>query len=443
LDPGQQPILRSGQTITMALFDVSDTTSLIPEYVMRRISLRGFAGGGALFASFFLTAVVQGQTFQVLYSFAGASDGSSPSGTLLRDPQNNLYGTTLSGGKTTCNGFGCGTFFKLNSAAKETVLYRFHGQPDANAPTSLILDGAGNLFGTGSGGGANGYGAIFKINASDRESLLYSFMGGADGQDPHSTLIRDGAGNLYGTTLGGGDFTTCFNGCGTVYKVDESGNHTVLHTFTGPPDGDYPLAGLVMDAAGNLYGATNGGGTGTCGGLGGCGVVFKIDAQGVETIVHNFTGYPNDGAGPNGTLLMDAAGNLYGTTVQGGASASNMGTVFKLDPQGVVTILHSFTGGRDGGAPSSQLVRDATGSLYGTTYSGGMSSCGFMGEGCGVVFRVDSSGNLVVLHAFSGGADGAFPYFGGLTLDPAGNLYGVASGGGTSANGVVFRIRLK
>ncbi len=402
---------------------------------MRTVSLRTLGCGCAIFAGLFLAAAVQAQTYEVLYSFAGGSDGALPSGTLLRDKHNNLYGTTLSGGNTKCNGFGCGTVFKLSAAGKETVLYRFHGQPDANAPASLLVDEAGTLYGAG-GGGTTGYGAIFRINAGAEESLLYSFTGAADGQGPGSNLIRDGAGNLYGTTLGGGDFSYCSNGCGTVYKVDPSGKHSVLHTFTGPPDGAYPLAGLVMDAEGNLYGATNGGGTGPC--VTTCGVVFKIDTQGVETIVHNFAGQPNDGSGPDATLLMDAAGNLYGTTISGGAS--NMGTVFKLDPQGVVTILHSFTGGRDGGSPSTPVVHDGAGNLYGTTYSGGLARCGFMGEGCGVIFRLDNSGNLSVLHAFTDGNDGGFPYSGGLTLDPAGNLYGVTLDGGSSGNGVVFKV---
>jgi len=395
--------------------------------------LRTFPGVSVLFVGLFLAATMQAQTYQVLYSFAGGSDGASPSGRLLRDKYNNLYGTTVSGANTTCNGFGCGTIFKLSAAGKEMVLYRFHGQPDASNPGSLQVGGAGILYGTGAGG-KRGFGSIFRIGATEKESVVYSFGGGADGQGPDSNMIRDGAGNLYGTTVGGGNFSTCFNGCGTVYKVDPSGNHTVLHTFTGPPDGEYPLAGLVTDAEGNLYGATNGGGTGPCTTT--CGVVFKIDTQGVETIVHNFQGQPNDGAGPDDTLLMDGAGNFYGTTISGGAS--NMGTVFKMDPQGVVTVLHSFTGGTDGGTPSTPVIRDAAGNIYGTTYSGGLASCGFEGEGCGVIFRLNNSGNLTVLHAFTDGSDGGFPS-GGLTLDPGGNLYGVA-GGGSSGNGVVFKV---
>lgn len=407
---------------------------------MKNPFVQTLGSGSVVLATLFLAAAVQAQTYSVLYTFSGGTDGSFPTGTLIRDGNGNLYGVTSSGGDMKCgSGFGCGTAFRLSPSGTKFVLHRFHHQPDANSASSLIRDREGNLYGTGQSGGSYGYGSIFKIAPGNYESVFFSFPGKQDGQDPHSNLIRDEDGNFYGTTLGGGDYGFCpTNGCGTVYKVDKYGQQTVLHRFSGPPDGYYPLGGLVTDEEGNLFGTTNGGGTGNCTGSGGCGVVFKIDRHGVETIVYDFLGGANDGAGPDASLIKDEAGNLYGTTVAGGPS--NQGTVFKLDKDGAVTLLHSFTGGTDGGAPVSHLLRDPAGNLYGTTYDGGLSSCGFMGSGCGVVFKLDRNASFSVLHAFTLGTDGGFPYFGGLIRDRDGNLYGVTSSGGSTDNGVVFKI---
>jgi uncharacterized repeat protein (TIGR03803 family) len=242
---------------------------------------------------------------------------------------------------------------------------------------------------------------------------LYQFVGGSGGANPIAGLVPDAAGNLYGTTSAGGVIGgTCkiLGGCGVVFKLDTSGTETVLYRFTGLADGTYPLAGLVLDAAGNLYGTTSGGGVvaGTCNG---CGVVFKLDTAGTETVLHSFTGSP-DGDSPRAGLVRDAAGNLYGTTLGGGTS--NLGTVFKLDPAGTETVLHSFSG-PDGSAPTAGLVLDAAGNLYGTT--------------SGTAFKLDTTGIMTLLHTFTGSSDGAGP-LGGLVLDAAGNLYGTAPNGG-------------
>jgi uncharacterized repeat protein (TIGR03803 family) len=379
---------------------------------------------------------LQAQTYTVLYSFAGGSDGAAPMGYVFPDAGHNLYGVTANGGDASCGSLGCGTVFKL-SKNHETALERFQGTSNGQSPVSVMRDGDGNLYGVTQTGGAHGYGAVFTISTGGEISVLHNFTGGSDGMDPFSALIRDDDGNLYGTTTGGGNMTACpFNGCGSVYSVNANGGHTILHSFSGPPDGEWPEGGLVRDVAGNLYGTTVSGGTGSC--QSGCGVVFEIDREGKETVLHDFAGAPYDGASPNASLTLDAAGNLYGTTEAGGAS--NNGTVFRLDRRGAMAILHSFTGMTDGGKPLSSVTRDSAGNLYGTTNSGGSTACGFLSAGCGVVFRLDESGEYSVLHTFTEGADGGFPLWGGLIQDPSGNLYGLASSGGANLQGVVFKI---
>jgi uncharacterized repeat protein (TIGR03803 family) len=270
--------------------------------------------------------------------------------------------------------------------------------------------------------------------------VLYRFTG-QDGAAPQAPIILDKAGNLYGTTGWGGDLSCSQNpggGCGVVFKLDRTGKETVLHTFRGT-DGVYPGAGLIRDEAGNLYGTTFFGGDFSCSQDpgGGCGVVFKLDRTGKETVLHNFTGEA-DGAFPLAALIRDEKGNLYGTTTGGGPS--NQGTVFKLDRTGKESVLYSFTGGADGGYPGAGLIRDEEGSLYGTTLFGGTD--GFSG----VVFKLDRSGNETVLHSFTGGTYGSNPYA-PLVRDSAGNIYGTAEVGGdmsctvsTGGCGVVFKL---
>jgi uncharacterized repeat protein (TIGR03803 family) len=271
--------------------------------------------------------------------------------------------------------------------------------------------------------------------------VVYAFTGGTDGGNPNAGLVQDPAGNLYGTTLQGGSCNYLM-GCGVVFKIDSAGTETVLHSFVGGEDGAYPwTAGLLRDFNGNLYGTTLYGGGGSC--YEGCGTVFKVDPTGKETILYAFTDQ-DDGAFPQSDLIADDAGNLYGTAESGGTG--QRGTVFKLDKTGKVTALYAFTGGADGSSPYAGLVRDPEGNLYGTTYYGGKIDC-FPEQGCGVVFKLDKAGRLTVLHTFQGGADGSFPV-GDLVRDKAGNLYGVTmTGGDLSCNrwylpgcGVVFEI---
>jgi uncharacterized repeat protein (TIGR03803 family) len=376
-------------------------------------------------------------TFQTLYSFRGGTDGIGPNGVVL-DKAGNLYGTTEAGGETSCplNGSpGCGVVFRVNKAGKEAVLYRFSGDsPDQGGPFgSVIRDAAGNLYGTTSGLPLFA-GTVFTVEKAGRQTVLYSFKGGADGGTPEAGLIQDANGNLYGTTVFGGAF-----GQGVVFKLDTVGIESVLHSFKGLGDGTNTLAPLIRDAAGNLYGTASGGGSfhGPCAGSG-CGTVFKLAPNGKLTVLHTFTG-GSDGASPL-ALVRDAAGNLIGTASSGGdpdcmvGGVPGCGVVFKLDAAHKLTVLHTFTGGFDGGIPTTGLAQDAAGNLYGTTTAGGDS-------GRGVVFRLDTTGKLTVLHAFTGGSDGGNPN--SVVLDSAGNLFGTATTGGRCTDqgcGVVFKI---
>lgn len=290
------------------------------------------------------------------------------------------------------------------------VLYTFRGGqegPDGCYPfAGLVRDAAGNLYGTTLAGGAFGWGAVFKLDTTGKETVLYSFTGGADGKSPFAGLVRDGAGDLYGTTVDGGEVPF---GKGVVFELDTTGKETVLYTFTAGADGGYPFAGLVRDAAGNLYGTAAGGGSPACAAENGCGVVFKVDTMGKETVLHSFDG--SDGGNPDEDLTRDAAGNLYGTTPS--VVAFNNGVVFKLDTAGKETVLHSFGGYPTDGVnccgQGRGLVRDTAGNLYGTTQSGGAFNDG-------LVFKLNTAGKETVLYTFTGGRDGGNPSLGLVRL---------------------------
>jgi uncharacterized repeat protein (TIGR03803 family) len=398
--------------------------------VRRALVLAGYVSAAAIAGM----STAQAQTYSVLYSFkGGSSDGMNPEAGLVIDQAGNLYGTTVQGPK---GAFGIA--FKLSAAGQETIAHRFKGSPDGASPyagmtlgsygtcnaggtsnlgvvfrlaggatvlhsftgapadgahpyAGLIEDPAGNVFGTTSAGGQANHGTVFEWDAAGTETVLYSFMGGEDGAIPYGSLTRDSAGNLYGTTSAGGvNSGNCFPaGCGTVFKLDAAGKKTILHNFGGAPsDGAYPYAGVIRDSAGNLYGTTYSGGSGAC--TNGCGTVFELDKDTLtETVLYSFTGYPADGAFPYAGLVQDTNGNLYGTTVYGGTSDN--GIVFKLNPSAKETVMYNFTGGTDGGVPRAPLVMDPAGNLYGTTYDGGLKggACGGSPDfSCGVVFKL-------------------------------------------------------
>jgi uncharacterized repeat protein (TIGR03803 family) len=374
----------------------------------------------------------EAQTETVLYSFCaqtGCPDGSNPRADLVMDTVGNLYGTTLYGGTS-----GVGTVFELSPSGTETVRHSFAARhTDGHYPyAGLLMDTTGNLYATAQSGGAKGLGTVFKLSPNGNETLLYSFCvlaACADGYHPRAGLIMDTKGNLYGTAFDGGAYDA-----GAVFELSPSGTETVLHSFCqqpGCPDGYYPQAGLVMDTNGNLYGTT------LYNGAYGGGTVFKISSDGTATTFYNFctaTGCKN-GRYPQAGLILDTNGNLYGTTYGGGAHGQ--GTVFELSPSGAETVLHSFcarTGCSDGSHPRADLVMDTAGNLYGTTYSGGTNSVG-------TVFKLSPNGTETVLHSFAAnGSDGTHPYA-GLVTDTIGNLYGTTYSGGANGYGAVFKVK--
>jgi uncharacterized repeat protein (TIGR03803 family) len=394
-------------------------------------------------ATLFVTSTWAAAQERVLHNFAAnGTDGYYPEAGLIVDAAGNLYGTTVAGGA-----YNSGTVFELTPAAgggwTEKVLYSFSGNgTDGRAPyAGLIFDAAGNLYGTTQYGGTYGLGTVFELTpaggGSWTEKVLYSFSGnGTDGATPEAGLIFDAAGNLYGTTYQGGTY-----GYGTVFELTPAGGggwtEQVLHSFNNNgADGSLPAAGLIFDAAGNLYGTTSYGGTYFY-----YGTVFELTpAAGggwTEQVLHSFNNNGTDGITPlSAGLIFDAAGNLYGTTFAGGTYG--YGTVFELTPAGggswTEKVLHNFGNGTDGAGPLAGLIFDAAGNLYGTT--GGGSS-----YGDGTVFELTPTAGggwtEKVLHSFGNGTDGIFPRA-DLIMDAAGNLYGTTYQGGTYGYGTVF-----
>lgn len=375
------------------------------------------------------------QTYTVLYNFTGDADGAGPNAGLILDPAGHLYGTAAYGGSLNgCGGVGCGVVFRVDMDGNESVLYSFTGGTDGAAPrSSVIQDSAGNLYGTTQLGGQSnpecdqrGCGTVFKLDRADTESVLHSFTG-MDGANSVAALTRSLSGHLlYGITFDGGN-----SNYGVVFAIDKEGKEKVLHSFSGVDDGGYPYGGVTQDTAGNLYSTTA-----IYNGLTEAnGSVFKLDDAGLETALHDFRRRKN-GITPEAGLILDAAGNLYGTTAFGGSytgpcTGYGCGVVFKLGPDGSYAVLHIFTGGLDGITPVGSLLRDSAGSLYGATIRGGAA-------GMGTIFKIDPQGNETVLHNFAG-QDGSGPT-GSLAQDGEGNLYGTTGAGGTSGSGVVFML---
>jgi uncharacterized repeat protein (TIGR03803 family) len=374
-------------------------------------------------------------TFKILHRFTGA-DGSGPVAGVALDDAGNLYGTTWYGGDLKCfKPLGCGVLFKFDvTANKLTVLHRFGViAGDGQHPDSPVaFDSAGNLYGATYNGGARGEGSVFKFSTTGTLSLLASF--GSSGFPPLGA-IPDAAGNLYGSTIvGGGACGIGSSGCGMIFKLDQTGTVTELFHFDDGADGGEPFANVIRDAAGNLYGTAH------YGGVAGCGTVYELDAQGNFTVLKTFNG--TDGKLPStGILTMDAAGNIYGAAGEGGnsncAGGEGCGVIFKLTRESSggwnYKVIHSFAGLPASGPPGG-LVLDSAGNVYGT--SGG-------GPG-GELFRLspqtDGSWDYQIIHRFGGsGGSGPNP---NLVIDQSGNIYGMTQSCGADAgcSGVLYEI---
>jgi uncharacterized repeat protein (TIGR03803 family) len=391
-----------------------------------------------------------------LYSFTGGSDGAYPRSDLTIDSAGNLYGTTSDGGAgTACTG-GCGTVFELKRVAngwKEEILYSFAGCTDGALPEAgVIFDNAGSLYGTTASGGGESSGTVFKLAPNSHggwtETVIYSFsFNGSSGVYPLTDLVLDAKSNLFGTTSQGG--TGCNgNGCGTVFELSPQSNgswkETTIHAFTGPPDGAIPSAGLVLGSMGNLYGMTQDGGTAPCDRyalLPGCGTIYKLTPNSgggwTEMVMYNFIRGGGRGVYPSGGLLLDKTDRLVGTTRSGG---DGIGTIFRLyDSQKASwqqNVLHRFWGGQiDGWYPVGRLVTDTNGDLFGVTLAAGTNDDGVVFELVNLAGRWEER----ILYNFASGSTGTTPQ-GGLVLDSQGHLYGTTPTGGTAKFGTIYEI---
>jgi hypothetical protein len=384
--------------------------------------------------------------FKVLHNFGSGTDGSGPYGAPILDSQGNLYGVTGSGGTGKCSDYGCGTVFELTPQThgtwKEAILHSFtSGSGGAGPWGSLVLDGSGNLYGT-MPLGTNYIGGVFELSPGSggwTYSVLYDVSSGPG-------LLMDDLSNLYGD-IGDGQY-----GNGAIGELSPSSNgwtYTQLYSYCAQdhcPDGLAEPAPPIWDGKGNLYGTTVEGGIGrpACYSSFGCGVIFKMtpnrDGTWAYHVLHRFASSSTDGQRPFAGLVMDTAGNFYGSTALGGVH--NNGTIFKFaftDGHWKKTVLYDFPKHADGTNPGYQMVFDKAGALYGATGAGGLADCG--GYECGVVFKLTPQKNgkwkYTVLHKFTA-ADGEYPY--GVIIDGKGNLFGTTQGFGKYHAGTAFEI---
>jgi uncharacterized repeat protein (TIGR03803 family) len=362
-------------------------------------------------------------TETVLHSFSGGADGGFPFAGLIADDSGNLYGTAWGGGNagTGCDALGCGLVFRVGPDGAFTALHIFGGDADGGNPSAALLrDQAGNLYGTTARGGPKGYGTVFRIDAVGHETILHSFLGGHDdGVDPAGPLISDQAGNLFGTTNGGGAANAGIMFELVANKADGTMTERVLHDFGGGQDGAHPNSGgLAADNADNFYGTT------AAGGAAGKGTIFRMSLHGPETVLHSFTG--GDGALPLGGLVFDGYGSFYGTTFQ-------PGTIFKLAPRGTVTTEYRWHAPADGAFPQANMVADAGANLIGTNSAGGA-------RGGGTVFMVTpgrkGDAKYTVIYSFASGAQPVA----GVMIAKDRKLYGTTLTGGASHKGSVYVI---
>ena len=389
----------------------------------------------ALFLLCTATAVASpAQTFKTLVIFDGANGSDPLNMSMVQGVDGSFYGTTNQGGAN--GGTGLGTVFKMTPGGKLTTVYTFcvHQCTDGSLPfAGLVLSTDGNFYGTTTLGGVNKFGTVFKLTPRGKLTTLYSFCAltnCADGSEPLVGLTEATDGDFYGTTWVGGT-----NGAGTVFKITPRGKLTTLYSFcaqTNCPDGANPSAGLFQAANGEFYGTTSYGGANQAG------TVFRMSRAGTLTNVYTFCPQRpcTDGYEPQGTLIQ-AHGNFYGTTFYGGAN--NEGTVFKVTPEGVLTVMYSFcaqTGCADGSNPAAGVIQANNGNFYGTSSAGVTRGSN---HGYGTVFEITAEGTLTTLHTFDYYNDGAGP-LGGLLQATNGTLYGTTPIGGADFNGTIFRL---
>lgn len=375
-----------------------------------------------------------GVSDSVLYSFTGYPDAYGPTVGLVQGSNGNFYGTTGLGG-TYANGTGRGAIFEITPAGAESILHSFTGSGspiDGACPQASLLQlSNGSFYGTTCIGGANDLGTVFSVNSDGTESILWSFGSGTDGQNSYGALILGSDGNLYGTNPYGGA-----HGTGSVFKIAPgggTGSESVLYSFAASSaDGHFPHAGLILGADKNFYGTTYGGGTY------GAGTVFRLTPGGAETVLVNFGSTSTDGnmatpttsIEPAATLVQYSDGNFYGTTPSGGTY--NNGTVYMITPGGVKTQLYSFASGAgDGQTPQAGLLLANDGNFYGTTVSGGANNKG-------TVFKITPAGVETLMYSFGGTGDGANPYA-PLIQAADGHLYVPTDNGGVSGVGAVVK----
>jgi uncharacterized repeat protein (TIGR03803 family) len=359
-----------------------------------------------------------GTDFSVKKSFTLSP--AAPTGDLIRGGDSYFYGMTSEGGEGTDGTTNAGTIFKLVPNGALTVLCYLNFATTGGTPRGSLVRGSdGNFYGMAQLGGTYNYGTIFKVTATGTITVLRHLNAATDGSYPQGNLVQGSDGSFYGMTSNGGT-----KGSGTIFKITATGTFTVLrHFLNNTTDGGTPYGSLVRGSDGNFYGLTYGGGTM------GSGTVFKMTPAGTYTVLRHLN-YTADGGFPAGSLVQGSDGSFYGVTSSGGTN--ERGTIFKITPMGVFTLLRHLDPVTDGGRPSGSLVQGNDGSFYGMTYQEGTYSSG-------TVFKIASTGTFTVLRHLNAPADGGNP-LGSLLLGRDGDFYGMTSSGGIGGKGTIFRI---
>jgi uncharacterized repeat protein (TIGR03803 family) len=413
--------------------------------------------GGISSSTVVTVASVPVSTLSFIHYFQTTTpnDGGQPNGPLLQASDGNFYTTTRAGGTNMCPGpISCGAIVRLSPAGAETVLYSFGATAtDGRTPSASLIQGSdGALYGTTASGGAFGGGTVFRITLGGAYSLLYSFGASpSDGVVPVGALVQGSDGNFYGTTASGGanhcsQIPQAGGNCGTVFRMMPAGVVTILHSFGASlSDGVEPLGALVLASDGNFYGTTIDGGANNCAsGTHNCGTVFRMTPAGAVSVIYSFGASAADGLAPQGSLIQGSDGALYGTTPSGGGGQCGFqygcGTVFRITTAGSLTILHAFAvnnGRLNGYGPSPFLIQASDGNFYGTTRSGGTTQ----GDSTGTVFRLTPTGIKTILYSFGPLNVNPSDPGGGLTQGSDGAFYGVTfNSGGSNGIGTVFKL---